>query len=387
MSLFKKMLCYGLATVMLVGVTGCFGKGDRSKADSDKAKNNNMAYVAWRLNPDDTDKREFYFIDGNAKVKKYSGYNSMKDFVNGLSVVSKDGLDLLIDKNNKEIAKYNTITRKEEEAIFYEVTKNSKVGLLDCNGKVLLECKYAYIHFDDDYSDEDVIEATKEDKSVEIFSLEGEKLLDLEPGVTKYTQDFDDILKNDKFESDRGSIKKAFVYDGKQYFIVDTDDNKQIIVDKNDKKVFEAEAGAKICIEDDRCVFYTKKSDKLKIYSLDNFKQINKNIYTDESNGILFWGEKDIVINEYGDVCEVKGVDKISANGVKELLYGYVSVRLSDGKYMIIDAAGDGSVVTVDVKSATFSDLVPYYKGSGDDTYYDYNGKVIIDTKNMVNMR
>ena len=202
MKVLKKLGCAVLVTGVLASLVGCGSDKNQSKKSAqEKSATDNMVYVGYEK-VDDT--KEFYFIDENGQIKTYSGYYSMKDFKNGLSIVEVKNEDfngqMLIDANQKEIVRCQKIKEERNAGISIYVTtdENNKKGLYSLEGDKIADCKYNEIHFADlnISRSEGAIVAKYEDTSVDIYSSYGKYVYTVPAGYTDESYGFSGISVN-----------------------------------------------------------------------------------------------------------------------------------------------------------------------------------------------
>lgn len=101
-----------------------------------------------------SDNGEYTYLDLDGKTKKYDGYKSMSDFYYDVTNVSRENPKdaavteyALINKNGGQVVKFG----KYENIIqviggkYYKVLSDNKFGIVDYEGKTILEPKYEYI--------------------------------------------------------------------------------------------------------------------------------------------------------------------------------------------------------------------------------------------------
>lgn len=202
MKVMKKLGCAMLIAGMFVGAVGC-GKNDDSSSKSNQEQNisDNMICVGYET-VDDV--RNFYFIDGNGNLQTYSGYNNMKDFKNGFSIVDiKDDNfsgQALIDAAKNEIVRGHKIKETIDASIpLYIITDdNDKLGIYSYDGEKISECKYKEVFTTDltisgfDHA----IVAKYEDTSVDIFSYDGQFIYNVPAGYATKEYGYSGISTN-----------------------------------------------------------------------------------------------------------------------------------------------------------------------------------------------
>lgn len=163
-----------IATTIIV-VTNKTTNENSPEAKKEEVENTVSSYM--KLVKVDRQNNEFQFINAEAKVVTYKNYSMMTDFINGQSVVTaKDEYgDKIINTKEKEIVpakKYDRIVQIVFENMtenFYIVEKdNDQKGILNQEGKEIIECSYDKIRRAEDQY---VIEAIKKDKTVDVYIL------------------------------------------------------------------------------------------------------------------------------------------------------------------------------------------------------------------------
>lgn len=394
MKLLRKVVCILFICGMLTGITGCgTGGNEVSKNES----NNNMILVDTKR----LDETEYYFIDGNLKIKKYTGYKSMQDFEDGISLVEVYSPEFqgyqLIDTENKVVAQYTKIEKMYVmNNVFYMVKdENDKKGVLNSTGEVVAECKYYDVYkLDDTQSDwEDIIFCKMEDTSVDIFDKYGVLLCHIPEGyVTKEYgyrgisfSNIGNVLKVEygdevmevvvEEEKPQKPYEEATAFHNSEYWLCEGETTNDL-VNEQGETVFSVPADTEIVASMCDEIFYTKKENEVKIYWMDTLKEYDGITYR-SNNGTLFYGEENIIVNENGKSCKVTGIDGVAYNGIGFLDNGYVYVNTGN-KYFIIDVEGKGNMTEAPY-DIQFSSLISCYQYEG--IYYDYEGNVIIDTK------
>lgn len=396
MKLLRKVVCSLLIGGMLAGMTGC---GTGGNAVSENETNNNMILVDIKW----MDETEYYFIDGNLEVQKYSGYKSMEDFEDGISLVEVYSPEFqgyqLIDTEEKVVAEYTKIEKmRVMDSVFYMVKdENEKKGVLNSKGEVVAECKYYDIYqLDDTQSDwEDIIFCKMEDTSVDTFDKDGKLLCHIPAGYVTAGYGYSgvafsnvgNVLKveygdnvTEVIVGEETSVKpyeEAVAFRNSEYWLCEGETT-NILVNAQGETVFSVPADTEIVSSMCDKIFYTRKDSEVKIYWMDTLKEYDGITYRSNSDsGTLFYGEENIIINENGKSCKVSGIDGVAYNGIGFLNNGYVYVNTGN-KYFIIDVEGKGNM-TETPYGIQFSLLLPCYQYEG--TYYDYDGNVIFDTK------
>lgn len=101
-----------------------------------------------------SDDGKYTYLDLNGKTKKYNGYKSMSDFYYDVTNVSRENPKdatiteyALISKSGSQVVKFGNYENIIQVigGKYYKVLKDNKFGIVDYNGKVILEPKYEYI--------------------------------------------------------------------------------------------------------------------------------------------------------------------------------------------------------------------------------------------------
>ena len=140
-----------LVVLVLVVVLGIMFVSKLFKGGSKKAEERLVGYQRL-VNVSEEGKYTYVNLEG--KTKEYDGYKSMSDFYFDVTNVSRENPKdaavteyALINKNGGQVVKYG----KYDNIIqviggkYYKVLKDNKFGIIDYNGKVILEPKYEYI--------------------------------------------------------------------------------------------------------------------------------------------------------------------------------------------------------------------------------------------------
>lgn len=138
---FKKLIIFIVVLILAVLATILFlyFKNEFSQKELAKLKMSTITY----LGKDDND--NFVYIDNEGKTYSFSGYASMQDFEYETSNVRKDGLEGIINKNNKVIVpfgKYYDISDERFCGSYIVQAEDGKYGLISYDGKVILDTIY-----------------------------------------------------------------------------------------------------------------------------------------------------------------------------------------------------------------------------------------------------
>ncbi len=162
---------------------------------------------------------KYTFVDLEGKVKTYEGYTSMDDFYFDVTCVSKVSDDTgvsemaLINKNNKEIVKYGEYDSFTQVVggEFYKVEKEGKYGIIDYNGKTIIEPEYDYISVTTVQEATEVVFECQKDNMYSFINETGIKLLETDVALHS-------ISYANKFNSDYDTIVYISLNDEKRYF-------------------------------------------------------------------------------------------------------------------------------------------------------------------------
>lgn len=297
---FKRLIIFFvvLAIVVLGVVLFLYLKDLFSQEELSKLKLSTITY----LGKDDDDK--FVYIDNDGKTYSFSGYTSMQDFEYETSNVRKDGLEGVINKNNKVIVpfgKYYDILDERFCGSYIVQAEDGKYGLISYDGKVILDTIYDNI--------------TTFGKDVPVYKIAYQGLYGIstnnsiiyETQNESVTAEFGARLYSD---SDRGLVKiidgeTQMIFDsytGKQVYtgtglevkyntVKDTENNRYILIDKkgNEKLKVDYIAGEEsIDVKFDKYVVIESKSGYYEIYN----KEFEK-IFETERKPIFFKTYKD----------------------------------------------------------------------------------------------
>ena len=162
---------------------------------------------------------KYTFVDLDGKVKTYEGYTSMDDFYFDVTCVSKVSEDTgvsemaLINKNNKEIVKYGEYDSFTQVVggEFYKVEKEGKYGIIDYNGKTIIEPEYDYISVTTVQEATEVVFECQKGSMYSFINETGIKLLETDVALHS-------ISYANKFNSDYDTIVYISLNDEKRYF-------------------------------------------------------------------------------------------------------------------------------------------------------------------------
>lgn len=249
MKILKKIVSVFVVSVMLLGITGCDEKERDNQEGQANEVSNNMLYVGCEKTDDD---RKHYFVAGNGETKVYSGYKTMGDFINGVSLVEVDTEEftgnMLIDIEENVIFKYKGIEKKDEADIeIYIVTDDEgKKGIYSLSGKVISECQYEDIFINDiDVSGmHGVIVAKKEDTSLDIYSCDGSLICSVPAGFAEEGYGYDGVSVDgyrdiDILEVKYGNVAKLYdIKSSKELSVNEYEDYSQGMALTEEKLVF-----------------------------------------------------------------------------------------------------------------------------------------------------
>ena len=162
---------------------------------------------------------KYTFVDLDGKVKTYEGYTSMDDFYYDVTCVSRLSEDngvtemALINKNNKEVVKYGEYNSYTQVVggKFYKVEKDGKYGVIDYDGKVIIEPEYDYISVTTVQEATEVVFECQKENMYSFINESGIKLLETDVALHS-------ISYANKFNSDYDTIIYISLNDERRYF-------------------------------------------------------------------------------------------------------------------------------------------------------------------------
>lgn len=246
---FKKLIIFliVLVVVTLGTILFLYLKDIISQKDISKLKKSTITY----LGRDEED--NFVYIGNDGKTYVFNGYTSMQDFDYETVNARKDGLEGVINKNNKVIVpfgKYYDISDERFCGSYIVQSEDGKYGLISYNGKVILDTVY------------DSITTFGKDVPVYKIAYEGLYGISTNKEIIYETQnegvsaEFGTRLYSD---SDRGLVK---IIDGETEIIFDSYSGKQLYAGKG----YEVEYNTVKDTENNRYILIDKKgNEKLKV--------------------------------------------------------------------------------------------------------------------------
>ena len=331
MKLLRKCMCFFALCGVLSAISGC----KNEKTDIKTAANNNMELVDTKALGEK--ENEFYFIDDNAEIVKYSGYRYMDNFEDGVSLVeiygpSQEGVYQLIDTKENVLAQGVKIEKKNivDQTFYFIKDVNDKKGIINSKGEIVAEYKYIDIYeLDDGQSNwEDIIFCKMEDTSADIFDKNGKHLCNIPAGyVTSeygykgvsfsnkknifcvaYGDEVVEIVVEDASEPYEGAAK----FGNSQYWLKETKDANSLI-NKKGEVLFSVEADTEIVASKCDKIFYTKNEKGIIIYNINNFQEYDGITYRAcADGGVFFYGEENILFNKDGKSCKVTGIESVA---------------------------------------------------------------------------
>lgn len=167
---------------------------------------------------------KYTFVDLDGKVKTYEGYTSMDDFYYDVTCVSKltgENNNItqmaLINKNKGTVVKFGVYDSfiQVVGGKYYKVEKEGKYGVIDYNGKVVINPEYDYISITTvQEATEIVFECQKENKYY-FLNERGTVLMETESALHS-------ISYSNKFNKDYDTVIYISVDGVKRYFNLET---------------------------------------------------------------------------------------------------------------------------------------------------------------------
>lgn len=151
---------------------------------------------------------KFTYIDLEGKVKEYEDYSSMDDFYYDVTCVSKLDGDTgvtqmaLINKNKNEVVKFGTYNSFTQVVggKFYKVEIDGKYGIIDYNGKVIIEPEYDYISITTVQEATEVVFECQKDAKYIFVNENGKKFYETDVALhsisyaNKFNSEYDTII-------------------------------------------------------------------------------------------------------------------------------------------------------------------------------------------------
>ena len=176
----------------------------------------------------------YTFVDMDGNVKTYDGYTSMDDFYYDVTCVSKLNEEdntvtqmALINKNNKSVVDFGEYDSYVQVVggKYYKVEKEGKYGIIDYQGKVIINPEYDYISITTvQEATEVVFECQKENKYY-FVNEQGMTIMETESALHS-------ISYSNKFNDEYDTVIYISVDGVKRYFNLRT--GEELFADKQD---------------------------------------------------------------------------------------------------------------------------------------------------------
>ncbi|MCL1918463.1 MAG: WG repeat-containing protein [Peptococcaceae bacterium] len=205
----KKVIMISVAILLIAAIgAGVFFlliKGE----EEEKKENDEIMQGYMKLLQQNTTSKTFSFVDTNATIVEYSGYDWMDDFFLDAVPVQKGGKYAIINKEEKvliEYGKYEEVQRVQNKIdrldLFIVKDTNSKYGVIDLSGEIIVPCQYDSITGIPSDCEIKLLEATDQSKDNKYiyYTLDGKKLFekssfwDTSSLYYKSFESFDDLL-------------------------------------------------------------------------------------------------------------------------------------------------------------------------------------------------
>lgn len=151
----------------------------------------------------------YTFVDLDGKVKKYEGYTSMDDFYYDVTCVSKltgENNNItqmaLINKNKRAVVKFGVYDTfiQVVGGKYYKVEKEGKYGVIDCEGKVLINPEYDYISITTVQEATEIVFECQKDNKYYFINEKGTVLMETESALhsisysNKFNDEYDTVI-------------------------------------------------------------------------------------------------------------------------------------------------------------------------------------------------
>ena len=176
----------------------------------------------------------YTFVDLDGNTKTYEGYTSMDDFYYDVTCVSKLSEEdntvtqmALINKNNKSIVNFGEYDSYVQVVggKYYKVEKDGKYGVINYDGKIIINPEYDYISITTvQEATEVVFECQKENKYY-FINEQGKTIMETESALHS-------ISYSNKFNSEYDTVIYISVDGVKRYFNLVT--GEELFADKQD---------------------------------------------------------------------------------------------------------------------------------------------------------
>lgn len=188
-----------------------------------KGNNEDTELVGYQKLVNVTD-NTYTFIDLEGKVKKYEGYTSMDDFYYDVTCVSKltgENNNItqmaLINKNKGTVVKFGVYDSfiQVVGGKYYKVEKEGKYGVIDHNGKVVINPEYDYISITTVQEATEIVFECQKDNKYYFLNERGTLLMETESALHS-------ISYSNKFNEEYNSVIYISVDGVKRYFNLET---------------------------------------------------------------------------------------------------------------------------------------------------------------------
>lgn len=289
----------------------------------------------------------YTFVDMDGKVKTYEGYTSMDDFYYDVTCVSKPNDQdssvtqmALINKNNSNVVDYGEYDSYVQVVggKYYKIEKEGKYGIIDYEGKVIINPEYDYISITTvQEATEVVFECQKENKYY-FINEQGMTIMETDSALhsISYSNKFNDEYDTVIYISVDG-VKRYFnLQTGEELFTDKQDVNFSYNILKEDGKISFYDKDAKLSTEVDTSADY---SADVRVYFKEYVVLEEKNVtsgtreykytvYDSNFKQILESSSKinpvqDLEGNVYFIINENNGVKIVDENKKEKVIEGY----------------------------------------------------------------
>lgn len=289
----------------------------------------------------------YTFVDMDGKVKTYEGYTSMDDFYYDVTCVSKPNDQdssvtqmALINKNNSNVVNYGEYDSYVQVVggKYYKIEKEGKYGIIDYEGKVIINPEYDYISITTvQEATEVVFECQKENKYY-FINEQGMTIMETDSALhsISYSNKFNDEYDTVIYISVDG-VKRYFnLQTGEELFTDKQDVNFSYNILKEDGKISFYDKDAKLSTEIDTSADY---SADVRVYFKEYVFLEEKNVtsgtreykytvYDSNFKQILESSSKinpvqDLEGNVYFIINENNGVKIVDENKKEKVIEGY----------------------------------------------------------------
>ena len=311
-----------------------------------KSNDNEETLVGYQKLINVTDNK-YTFVNMDGKVKTYEGYTSMDDFYYDVTCVSKPSEDdnaitqmALINKNNRNVIKFGEYDSYVQVVggKYYKVEKNGKYGIINYEGKVIINPEYDYISITTvQEATEVVFECQKENKYY-FINEQGMTIMETESALhsISYSNKFNNKYDTVIYISVDG-VKRYFnLVTGEELFTDKQDVNFSYNISKEEGKISFYDRNAKLKTEIDTSTDYSadvrvyfKKYVILEQKNVESgTREYKYTVYDSDFKQVLESSSKinpvqDIDDNVYFIINENNGVKIVDENKKERLIEGY----------------------------------------------------------------